>query len=187
MAAVASAPGLPRARFGSDTYGPANTLRDPRSPGDEFPSPRASSGAAAAVAAATAASARSLPHPDLNVEVETLSNKLISAINHQTHLDDALAATRQDLEAAQEQVRKLEEEKREHERMVTTGALVKKEEVELQAGKLLAKLSEERKKRTSVEKDKKGIEQELENLTTALFEEANEVFRCCFPFLHTCN
>ena len=161
MAAVASAPGLPRSRYQNDATGPANTIRDPRSPHDEFPSP--------------SGSANSSPHPDLNSEVETLSNKLISAINHQTHLDDALSQTRQDLEAAQERTRRLEAENQEHSRMVTTGALVKKAEVENQASKLLAKLSEERKRRTSVEKDKKGIEQELENLTTALFEEANEV------------
>ena len=161
MAVVASAPGLPRSRYQSDTLDPADTVRDPRSPNDDFPSPKGS--------------ANSSPHPDWNSEVETLSNKLISAINHQTHLDDALSQTRQDLEAAQERARQLEDENHEYSRMITTGALVKKAEVENQASKLLAKLSEEKKRRTSVEKDKKGIEQELENLTTALFEEANEV------------
>ena len=39
----------------------------------------------------------------------------------------------------------------------------------------MADLAGERKKRPAVEKEKKGIELELENLTTALFEEANEV------------
>ena len=44
-----------------------------------------------------------------------------------------------------------------------------------ESGRLVAKLAEERQRRTVIEKDKKGIEQELESLTTALFEEANQV------------
>lgn len=36
-------------------------------------------------------------------------------------------------------------------------------------------LEEERRRRTTVEREKKGIETELENLTAALFEEANKV------------
>lgn len=36
-------------------------------------------------------------------------------------------------------------------------------------------LKEERKRRSTVEKEKKGIETELETLTAALFEEANKV------------
>ena len=160
MATVVNAPGLParRSQAKSDSL---STIRDPRSPTDEFPSPRGS--------------IANSPHPDLNIEVATLTNKLISSINHQTHLDDALAATRQELEATQERMRQLETENSEHERLVATGALIKRAELDQQANKLLAKLSEERKHRTSIEKDKKGIEQELENLTTALFEEANEV------------
>ena len=160
MAAVTSAPGLPRSRLQLHSES-LNTLRDPRSPTDDFPSPQGS--------------VSSSPHPDLNMEVATLSNKLISAINHQTHLDDALAATRQELEAATERNRKLEAQNSEHAKLIATGARVKKAEVESQASKLVAKLAEERKRRTVVERDKKGIEQELENLTTALFEEANEV------------
>ena len=158
MTTVTSAPGLPRARIQmhQDTL---NTLRNPRSPTDEFPSPNGSSS----------------PHPDLNIEVATLSNKLISAINHQTHLDDALAATLQELESTNERNRTLEAENAEQARLVATGALVAKAEVELQASKLVAKLADERKRRTAVERDKIGIEQELENLTTALFEEANGV------------
>ena len=159
MATVTSAPGLPVSRFHPDDS--VSTIRDPRSPSDEFPSPQRSP--------------TNFAYPDLNVEVTSLSNKLISAINHQTHLDDALAATRQELEAAQERVRQLEKENREHRDLVSAGALVRKSDVEEQTSKLTAKLSEERKRRTTVEKDKKGIEQELENLSAALFEEANEV------------
>ncbi len=59
--------------------------------------------------------------------------------------------------------------------MVANGVLVKQQDVEDKTVKLMASLADERKRRGVVEKDKKGIEQELETLTTALFEEANEV------------
>lgn len=165
MAAVTAAPGLPSSRLQLDAES-LSTIPDPRSP-DEFPSPQRS--------------VSSSPHPDLNSEVATLSNKLISAINHQTNLDDTLAATRQELEVAQTRIRQLEAENKEHANLVFSGALVRKAEVEEQASRLVAKLAEERKRRTVVEKDKKGIEQELENLTTALFEEANQVTKVVPP------
>ncbi|MCJ1288466.1 rab guanine nucleotide exchange factor S2, partial [Xylographa opegraphella] len=159
MAAVSTAPGLPSSsiQHGAESL---STLPDPRSP-DEFPSPERNH--------------TPLPHPDLNDEVATLSNKLISAINHQTNLDDTLAATRQELETSQKRVQVLELESRKHASLIASGFLVRKSEAEEQASKLVAKLAEERKRRTVVEKDKKGIELELENLTTALFEEANEM------------
>ena len=159
MATVSTAPGLPPSKLQLEAES-LSTLPDPRSP-DEFPSPQRSD--------------TSSPHPDLNNEVATLSNKLISAINHQTNLDDTLAATRQELEASQKRVQELELEHRRHAGFIASGLLVRKSEVEEQASKLVAKLAEERKRRTVVEKDKKGIEQELENLTAALFEEANQV------------
>ena len=159
MTAVSNAPGLPSSRLHLDADS-LTTMPEPHSP-DEFPSPQRSN--------------NSSPHPDLSSEVATLSNKLISAINHQTNLDDSLAATRQELEISQKKARQLEIENQRHVDLVASGALVKKAEAEEQASRLVAKLVEERKRRTVVEKDKKGIEQELENLTTALFEEANRV------------
>ena len=59
--------------------------------------------------------------------------------------------------------------------MITKGVLVKKADVDDHTVSLMARLSEERKQRGVVEKEKKVIEQELEGLTEALFEEANKV------------
>jgi hypothetical protein len=161
MTAVATAPGLPTSRLHLDSE-TLTTLRDPRCTSDDIPSPGHGS-------------ADSSPHPDLNMEVASLSNKLISAINHQTHLDDALAATRQQLHSEQQRVKRLEDFCAQHERLIDTGQLVRREEVDKQAQNYLMELAEEKKQRTTMERDKKGIESELENLTTALFEEANEV------------
>lgn len=90
---------------------------------------------------------------DLNREVAALSNKLISAINHQTKLDDSLSATKHELDLSKTQIRQLESETQ----------------------RLLTRLSEESQQRGQAEKDKRHIELELENLTTALFDEANKV------------
>ncbi|KAL8710206.1 MAG: hypothetical protein Q9220_005137 [cf. Caloplaca sp. 1 TL-2023] len=113
--------------------------------------------------------------PELSNEVATLSNKLIRAINHQTDLDDILAETRQELDAAQRCIRQLEATTREHNTRLTNGDLVPKSEVERQKVLLLENLADEQKQRGVMEKDKRGMEQELESLTTALFEEANQM------------
>ncbi|MCJ1358817.1 MAG: rab guanine nucleotide exchange factor S2 [Icmadophila ericetorum] len=123
----------------------------------------------------TSRSASSSPLPGLDNEVTSLSNKLISAINHQTSLDDTLTATRQELDLARHRILQLEAQVEEHAKLLATGVLVRRTEVDDESGRLVARLAEEKQLRTVVEKDKKGIEQELENLTTALFEEANEM------------
>ena len=157
MASVMTAPGLPRMTFHHDDDNTLSTLPDPRSPGLPHTISRSES---------------SSPHPDLNSELASLSNKLISAINHQTSLDDTLAATRQELARAQDRIMQLEALNNEHARLLDEGFLVRKTEFD---AKLSEQLAEERKQRSTAEKDKKEMEQELENLTSSLFEEANEV------------
>lgn len=114
-------------------------------------------------------------HPDLNSEVAALSNKLINAINHQTNLDDTLTATRHELEVARERIRRLELGAKEHADQITRGLLIKSNVVQAERKRLLASLAGEKMQREEVEREKKHIEQELENLTQALFEEANKV------------
>ncbi|KAH8762169.1 hypothetical protein F5883DRAFT_124223 [Diaporthe sp. PMI_573] len=92
-------------------------------------------------------------HPGLNDEVAHLSSKLIHAINHQTTLDDNLSQTRAELERAREQIQSMEVQ------------LEKQREI----------IADEKKLRLAAEEEKKRIEQELENLTTELFEEANKM------------
>lgn len=104
-----------------------------------------------------------------------LSDKLINAINNQTTLDDTLAETRQELESSRRKIQELEGEAKKREEEIANGELVRWADVEEDQKKLNANLAEERKQRGVVEKEKKNIEQELENLTAALFEEANKV------------
>ncbi|KAK3695593.1 hypothetical protein B0T22DRAFT_373377 [Podospora appendiculata] len=114
-------------------------------------------------------------HPDLNEEVATLSTKLINAINHQTTLDDTLSATRVELDNSRERIRQLEQQIEEQREILAGDVWVRRKAVEVEKTALLARIAEEKKGRLEVELQKKKIEQELENLTTALFEEANKM------------
>lgn len=105
----------------------------------------------------------------------TLSNKLINAINHQTSLDDTLSATRHELERARERIKQLEQENQKHADLISRGVLVQRSIADAERNKIAADLDDERRQKAEIEKEKKNIEQELENLTTALFEEANKV------------
>ena len=116
-------------------------------------------------------------HPDLSNEVAALSIKLIRAINNQTALDDTLAGTRQELEKVQNRLHVVELENERFRNDIAAGVLTKRSDVDQELSSLKAQLVDERVHRVQIEKDKKNMEQELENLTAALFEEANQV-RC---------
>lgn len=112
---------------------------------------------------------------DLNQEVAALSNKLIKAINHQTLLDDSLTATKHELELSKARIRQLEAVTKDHEQMMANGLLVDRKDMETEHEQFMKRITEEKSQRSKAERDKKTIEQELEHLTTALFEEANKV------------
>ncbi|RYP27536.1 hypothetical protein DL767_007652 [Monosporascus sp. MG133] len=114
-------------------------------------------------------------HPDLDHEVAALSTKLIDALNHQTTLDDTLSATRQELEASHGRVRELEELVARQQEMLAGDVWVKRSSAEEEKNRLLLRITDEKKKRADVEKEKRKIEQELETLTVSLFEEANNM------------
>ncbi|QUC21672.1 uncharacterized protein UV8b_05915 [Ustilaginoidea virens] len=121
-------------------------------------------------------------HPDLDGEVATLSTKLINAINHQTLLDDTLSVTRLELAAAKDHIRQLEAQNatmrdtlRGHVWIRRSTLDAEKKAMQTEKKAIQAKMAEETAKRLETEKEKRKIEQELENLTTALFEEANKM------------
>ncbi|EME39007.1 hypothetical protein DOTSEDRAFT_98209, partial [Dothistroma septosporum NZE10] len=113
--------------------------------------------------------------PDLSAEVAMLSTKLVNAINYQTNLDDSLQQSRHELEQQRQRCTTLEEEKRRIDQLFTSGALVKKSDTDKIILKLRQELNSERTAREIAERDKKKVEGELENLTSALFEEANNM------------
>lgn len=160
MAAVDTAPGLPDNHRQEPPESSLSTIPDPRSASSSNLSETGS------------ASSR---HPDLSNEVAALSDKLINAINHQTTLDDTLAQTRHELAASRARIEELEAEAKAHEEKLASGQLLAKDDVDGEKSRLLADLADERKQKTLVQQEKRGIEAELENLTASLFEEANKM------------
>jgi DNA repair ATPase RecN len=154
-----SAPFRPSPSLLEDTS--LNTLKDPRT------------------ASTSDLSTISPHHPDLSNEVAALSDKLIQAINNQSRLDDNLSETRHELEDARARIHQLEGDVRKHEEDLSSGRLVWKADVEADLSRMRETLEAEKTKRAQAEKEKKGMEQELENLTAALFEEANKVLIFC--------
>lgn len=108
-------------------------------------------------------------------EVATISVKLINAINHSTTLDDSLQHTRHELDSARASIADLQSQNANHVELVTSGALVKKAEVDTLIQQLRADLEGARRERETAEQSRRQMEVELENLTSSLFEEANTV------------
>ncbi|KAF1934424.1 uncharacterized protein M421DRAFT_415457 [Didymella exigua CBS 183.55] len=150
-----STPHLAKAASESDGM---NTIPDPRTPTPQPPVSRHNS---------------TDSHPDLSQEVSTLSTKLINAINHSTMLDDSLQQTRHELEAAKKRLEQLEVQVRNHEQKVAKGLLVEKVVYEKMERQMSTELQEERKRRAEAERLKRNTDSEVEQLTAALFEEAN--------------
>lgn len=130
-----------------------------------------------AISAETNGSSASDPDykPDLSAEVAMLSTKLVNAINYQTNLDDSLQQSRHELEQSRQRCSALEEENRHHEELVKKGELVKRSETDKIIVRLRSEVANEKAAREAAEKAKKQTEGELENLTSALFEEANSM------------
>lgn len=114
-------------------------------------------------------------HPDLDNEVAALSNKLISAINHQTTLDDTLSSTRQELNQSQLKIQQLEALIAEQREMLAGDVWIKRKTAEAEKAKLLGTIALEKKLRQDADQRRKKMELELEGLTAALFEEANKM------------
>ncbi|OLL22657.1 Rab guanine nucleotide exchange factor sec2 [Neolecta irregularis DAH-3] len=109
----------------------------------------------------------------LHNEVSVLSRKLIESVNRNADLEDATTVARRDLKIAQQRIEDLEAQQKLHLDRMEKGLLVDKSEVQTQTEQLMRRLMEERAQRGQAEKDKRTIEQEIEDLTLSLFEEAN--------------
>lgn len=114
-------------------------------------------------------------HPDLSNEVSALSDKLVSAIEHNSVLDEKLSESRRELAEFKARIAKLEAEAKEHEERKTRGEFMSKKDVEDFNSSLTSNLAEEKRQRTSAQQEKRKIESELENLTASLFDEANKM------------
>lgn len=154
-----SVPQLPRVTQNHHESDGMNTIPDPR--------------AATPQPAISRQHSNDSQHPDLSQEVSMLSTKLINAINHSTMLDDSLQQTRHELETAREELARLQAKVQEHEEKVSRGLLVDKVVYDKMEKQFAADLQEARDGRNAAEAAKRKTDSEVENLTAALFEEAN--------------
>jgi hypothetical protein len=160
MATIEDSPPEPPRRHGTSPETSFRTIADPRN---------------ASISDVSRSASTLSKHGDVNPEVAALSDKLISAINHQTTLDDTLAQTRQELEASRARIAKLEAEAKAYEERISRGELLPKEKLDEDKDRLVAELAEEKKQKAQVLQEKRGIESELETLTASLFDEANKM------------
>jgi Rab guanine nucleotide exchange factor SEC2 len=114
-------------------------------------------------------------HPDISNEVSALSDKLVSAIEHNTSLDEQLATTKRELEASRARIAELEADTKAHEEKLSSGELLTQENANSLNNKLALELEDEKREKANVLQEKRGIEGELETLTASLFEQANKM------------
>jgi Rab guanine nucleotide exchange factor SEC2 len=148
---------------GNREHGPDSSFRTIADPRTASPSDLSRSGS------------NSSKHPDLKDELSLLSDKLVSAIEHNTSLDEALAQTKRELEASRARIASLEQEAKAHEEKLSSGELLTKESATDRSAKLMAELEEERKQKANALQEKRGMEGELETLTATLFDQANKM------------
>ncbi|KAF2488830.1 hypothetical protein BU16DRAFT_531883 [Lophium mytilinum] len=141
-----------------------NTIPDPRTPSPII-----------AVSRSGSTDSRASQHPDLSNEVAALSTKLINSINTQTRLDDSLQECRHELENARQRLKVLEASDKDHNEAIEKGLLVSRGDYDKMEARLRKEAADERQMKAAVDKEKRRIESELEQLTTALFTEANEM------------
>ncbi|KAK6427650.1 rab guanine nucleotide exchange factor S2 [Oleoguttula sp. CCFEE 5521] len=143
---------------------PVSSMRDEHVMDTRTPSP---------VQRANSTDERKGSQPDLSQEVAMLSTKLVNSINYQTNLDDTLQVTRHELDLMKRDHARMKAEKKSVDDMIATGTFVRKNEIEKTMAALRADLAQEKAAREEAEKSRRQTENELESLTTALFEEAN--------------
>jgi len=108
-------------------------------------------------------------------EVAVLSDKLISAINHQQTLDDNLAQARHELDAANARTAQLEGRLHEYELRISSKELIARDMFERHSEKLNADIEETKKQNGQLMQEKRSLQSEMETLSASLFEEANKM------------
>ena len=110
-----------------------------------------------------------------DAKVDALSTKLVESVEKQAALEDQLARSQHGIGILNKRIEILEAKLQEHADALESGKLIERKDADLENETLIQKLMEESKQRVNAEQDKRVIEQEVEDLTRALFEEANKL------------
>ncbi|KAI0370497.1 hypothetical protein BV20DRAFT_1121206 [Pilatotrama ljubarskyi] len=110
---------------------------------------------------------------DLFSQVSQLNNKLVRSYDRVSDLEDELHVTSSNLRQATLKISQLELERTQHLSALSTGLLVEKSHVTTELNRLMEKATEEAARRGQAESARAEIEQELDDLSAGLFNQAN--------------
>ncbi|KAL1949096.1 hypothetical protein VTO73DRAFT_10902 [Trametes versicolor] len=110
---------------------------------------------------------------DLFSQVTQLNNKLVRSYDRVSDLEDELHVTSSNLRQTTLKISQLELERTQHLSALSTGLLVEKSHVTTELNRLMERATEEAARRGQAESARHEIEQELDDLSAGLFNQAN--------------
>ncbi|KAI0828610.1 hypothetical protein BC628DRAFT_1316486 [Trametes gibbosa] len=110
---------------------------------------------------------------DLFSQVSQLNNKLVRSYDRVSDLEDELHVSSSNYRQATLKISQLELERTQHLSALSTGLLVEKSHVTTELNRLMEKATEEAARRGQAETARAEIEQELDDLSAGLFNQAN--------------
>lgn len=112
---------------------------------------------------------------DLFSQVTQLNTKLVNSNDRVSDLEDELHVSSANLRNTTVKVSNLELERTQHLSALSTGLLVEKDHVTTELNRLMEKATEEAARRGQAESARLEIEQELDDLSAGLFDQANRM------------
>jgi Rab guanine nucleotide exchange factor SEC2 len=110
---------------------------------------------------------------DLVSQVTELNNKLVKSYDRVSNLEDDLHVTGSSLRSSSLKISQLELERSQHLSALNIGLLVEKSHVTSELTRLTEKATEEAARRGQVESARADIEKDLDDVSAALFDQAN--------------
>ncbi len=112
---------------------------------------------------------------DLTNQVTGLNEKLVKSFNRIADLEDDYSEAQERIRNMSAKIKELEKERSEHLDALNTGLLVEKAHVSSEMQRMMDRVIEETAQRGKAESDKTKIEEELDELSSSLFSEANKM------------
>ena len=110
---------------------------------------------------------------DLVSQVTELNNKLVKSYDRVSDLEDDLHVTSSSVRSSSVKISQLELERSQHLSALNTGLLVEKSHVTSELTRLMEKATDEAAKRGQAESARADIEKDLDDVSAALFDQAN--------------
>lgn len=112
---------------------------------------------------------------ELRSQVTGLNAKLVASFNRMADLEDELSVAHNRILVHTTQIAELSKERDQYIAALSTGLLVERAHVTSEMQRMMERVADEAAQRGKAESDRTRIEQELEELTASLFNEANKM------------